>query len=191
MSKQKANKVVIIGDSSVGKTCIIQRYITNTFKSITATIGACQYNKIINAIPIDIWDTAGQERFKSMIPMYYKGAKAIIVTFDLTEVNTFEGAKKWLSEIETNSKGSVIVIVGNKSDLKEKRKVTNEMVDSIILGKKYLYIETSAKEDENINKLFELIAEEIKKNKDKEITNNNIDISKAENSNGTICGYCY
>ena len=122
---------------------------------------------------------------------YYKGAKAIIVTFDLTEVNTFEGAKKWLSEIETNSKGSVIVIVGNKSDLKEKRKVTNEMVDSIILGKKYLYIETSAKEDENINKLFELIAEEIKKNKDKEITNNNIDISKAENSNGTICGYCY
>ena len=65
------------------------------------------------------------------------------------------------------------------------------MVDSIILGKKYLYIETSAKEDENINKLFELIAEEIKKNKDKEITNNNIDISKAENSNGTICGYCY
>ena len=191
MSKQKANKVVIIGDSSVGKTCIIQRYITNTFKSTTATIGACHYNKIINAIPIDIWDTAGQERFKSMIPMYYKGAKAIIVTFDLTEVNTFEDAKKWLSEIETNSKGSVIVIVGNKSDLKEKRKVTNEMVDSIILGKKYLYIETSAKEDENINKLFELIAEEIKKNKDKEITNNNIDISKAENSNGTICGYCY
>ena len=61
--------------------------------------------------------------------MYYKGAKAIIVTFDLTEVNTFEGAKKWLSEIETNSKGSVIVIVGNKSELKEKRKVTNEMVE--------------------------------------------------------------
>lgn len=192
MSKPKANKVVIIGDSSVGKTCIIQRYITNTFKSTTATIGACHYNKMINDIPIDIWDTAGQERFKSMIPMYYKGAKAIIVTFDLTEINTFEGAKKWLSEIETNSKGSVIIIVGNKSDLKDKRQVTNEMVDSIVIGKKYLYIETSAKEDENINKLFELVAEEIKKNKDNETKNKNIDINNAETtSKGSTCGYCY
>ena len=192
MSKPKANKVVIIGDSSVGKTCIIQRYITNTFKSTTATIGACHYNKMINDIPIDIWDTAGQERFKSMIPMYYKGAKAIIVTFDLTEINTFEGAKKWLSEIETNSKGSVIIIVGNKSDLKDKRQVTNEMVDSIVIGKKYLYIETSAKEDENINKLFELVAEEIKKNKDNETKNKNIDINNAETtSEGSTCGYCY
>lgn len=192
MSKPKANKVVIIGDSSVGKTCIIQRYITNTFKSTTATIGACHYNKMINDIPIDIWDTAGQERFKSMIPMYYKGAKAIIVTFDLTEINTFEGAKKWLSEIETNSKGSVIIIVGNKSDLKDKRQVTNEMVDSIVIGKKYLYIETSAKEDENINKLFELVAEEIKKNKDNETKKKNIDINNAETtSKGSTCGYCY
>lgn len=192
MSKPKANKVVIIGDSSVGKTCIIQRYITNTFKSTTATIGACHYNKMINDIPIDIWDTAGQERFKSMIPMYYKGAKAIIVTFDLTEINTFEGAKKWLSEIETNSKGSVIIIVGNKSDLKDKRQLTNEMVDSIVIGKKYLYIETSAKEDENINKLFELVAEEIKKNKDNETKNKNIDINNAETtSKGSTCGYCY
>lgn len=193
MSKPKANKVVIIGDSSVGKTCIIQRYITNTFKSTTATIGACHFNKVINDIPIDIWDTAGQERFKSMIPMYYKGAKAIIVVFDITEQNTFEGAKKWLSEIETNSKGSVIVIVGNKTDLKENRIVTNEMVDSIILGKKYLYIETSAKEDQNINQLFELVAEEIKKNKENEEKNNNIDINKAETttSNGSACGYCY
>ena len=108
MSKTtKANKVVIIGDSNVGKTCIIQRFISNSFNTSKPTIGACHYNKKVQDVEIDIWDTAGQERFKSMIPMYYKGAKAIIVVYDITDANSFDGAKKWISEIETNTKKEV------------------------------------------------------------------------------------
>lgn len=191
MSKiTKANKVVIIGDSNVGKTCIIQRFISNSFNTSKPTIGACHYNKKVQDVEIDIWDTAGQERFKSMIPMYYKGAKAIIVVYDITDANSFDGAKKWISEIETNTKNSIIVICGNKSDLNENRTVPIETVNSFLLGKNYINIETSAKENTNIDQMFDKIAEEIKKSKEIE-DNNKIDIHSASTKSGnSSCNYC-
>lgn len=187
----KANKVVIIGDSNVGKTCIIQRFISNSFVTSKPTIGACHYNKKVQDIEIDIWDTAGQERFKSMIPMYYKGAKAIIVVYDITDINSFDGAKKWISEIETNTKNSIIVICGNKTDLNENRKIPIEMVNSFLLGKNYINIETSAKDNINIDQMFDKIAEEIKKSKEME-DNNKIDINSVSTKSGnSSCNYCY
>lgn len=189
---KKANKVVIIGDSSVGKTCIIERLIKNTFIETKSTIGACHHNKTINGCALDIWDTAGQERFKSMIPMYYKGAKCIIVVFDLFDSNTFEGAKNWLGEIQSNTQNTLIVLCGNKCDL------INDLTNDTSVYKQYAsnlgfkYFETSAKENINVIELFEAVANDILTAPKEENKEAKVDIMSANNnsSNRGDCGYC-
>jgi Ras-related protein Rab-5C len=187
IKRKKPSKVVIIGDSNVGKTCIIERFIHNTFEKTQPTIGACHFNKKYMDVDLDIWDTAGQERFRSMIPMYFKGSKGIIICFDITDVNTFEGAKKWIKEIEQNVEKGRVFLVGNKCDL-EDRKVPSEMVSNYAHSNDYEYIETSAKENINIDVLFKKIAEKIKEMKEDEV--NNVDIKKSFNNDedDSLCG---
>jgi Ras-related protein Rab-5C len=160
--KGKANKVVIIGDSNVGKTCLIARYVDEKFGESQPTIGALHRMKTVNGIDLDLWDTAGQERFKSMIPMYYKGAKAIIIAFDVTEAKTFQNAEKWLGEIESNTQGCLIVLVGNKIDLSDQRTVSSEQIKIFCDNKKINFFECSAKNDIGIGELFSHIAEKVK-----------------------------
>ena len=190
----RKNKVVLIGDSNVGKTCILERLIKNSFESTKPTIGACHYEKIINDIKIDLWDTAGQERFRSMVPMYYKGCKGIIIVFDITDSNSFDGAKKWLNEINQNVKDIEIFLVGNKLDLSDRRSISREIASRFAKDNYLEYVETSAKENLNINALFEMIGQKLsaKINKQKEIiTENNLRIgdviSEDENSRGYCC----
>ena len=199
--RQKGNKVVIIGDSSVGKTCIIQQYLSSTFQETTSTIGACHFQKTIKDVPIEIWDTAGQERFKSMIPMYYKGAKAIIVVFDITNAHSFEGAKKWLVEIKANISSSYKVLCGNKIDLQEQRSVSNNDAKTYAESNQCIYVETSAKDNVGIDEMFDDIADNIKRMKESEELNSNnkstnkgiIDINNHSNttSNNNSCYSCY
>lgn len=160
-------KVILIGDSSVGKTCIIQRLINNTFGETPPTIGGIYFNKKIRDVDINIWDTAGQERFRSLTQMYYKGAKAIIIVFDVSNISSFEGAKKWLNEIESNSKGAVTALCGNKCDIKN-RAIDESIPKTFCSEKKMMYFETSAKENIGITEMFDNIAEEIKKNRTEE-----------------------
>ena len=159
--REKPNKVVIIGDSNVGKTCIIERYVDDHFGDTQPTIGALHKIKSVNDIQLDIWDTAGQERFKSMVPMYYKGAKAIIIAFDVTALASFEGAKKWLHEIESNTTNITIVLLANKIDLDSKRVVSKETAKSFADGKNIFYFETSAKDNINVKESFDFIASRI------------------------------
>jgi len=187
IKRKKPSKVVIIGDSNVGKTCIIQRFINNSFENTQPTIGACHFNKKYMDVDLDIWDTAGQERFRSMVPMYYKGTKGIIICFDITDVNTFEGAKNWIKEIEQNVKNVSVFLVGNKCDL-ENRTVPSEMVSNYAHTNNFEYIETSAKENINIDVLFKKIAEKIKEMKDNEEINY-VDIKKNLN-NDEDEGFC-
>ena len=161
-NRTKANKVVIIGDSNVGKTCLITRYVDEKFGDSQPTIGALHRMKNVNGIDLDLWDTAGQERFKSMIPMYYKGAKAIIIAFDLTDMKSFQNAEKWLNEIESNTQGCLIVLAGNKVDLAESRVVSTEQIKIFCDNKKINFFECSAKNDININELFGYIADKVK-----------------------------
>lgn len=165
---KKPYKVVIIGDSNVGKTCIIERFINNSFDITKPTIGAMHYEKKINDVNLDIWDTAGQERFRSMIPMYYKGTKSIIVVYDITDSATFEGAKKWINEISQNVSNASIVLVGNKCDLDDKRKITKEMGQLFAKENGYDFLETSAKDNININALFEVVSQKVSLIKQKE-----------------------
>jgi small GTP-binding protein len=162
LAKTKANKVVIIGDSNVGKTCLITRYVDEKFGDTQPTIGALHRMKTANGVDLDLWDTAGQERFKSMIPMYYKGAKAIIIAFDVTCNKSFQNAEKWLQEIETNTQNCLIVLVGNKTDMTENRVVSSEQIKNFSNTKNISAFECSAKNDNGINEMFDFIAEKIK-----------------------------
>lgn len=188
--KQRPNKVVIIGDANVGKTCIIDRITEDKFDATQPTIGALHKTKTINDTLLDIWDTAGQERFKSMVPMYYKGAKAIMVAFDITNQNSFEGAKKWFTEIESNTSNVILVIVGNKSDLESKRVVSMETAKQFADEKKITYYETSAKDNVNVNEVFTFLADKIKSLNQR--SEKGIDIKRDSSSRGTnpTCQIC-
>jgi small GTP-binding protein len=185
--REKPNKVVIIGDSNVGKTCFIERYCEDRFGDTQPTIGALHKIKTVDDIQLDIWDTAGQERFKSMVPMYYKGAKAIIVAFDITSVASFDGAKRWLNEIESSTANMVIILLANKIDL-EKRMISKETAKNFADGKNIAYFESSAKENLNVKEVFEFIAGKIKESNFK--SNNAINIKDEKKLNGETktCG---
>lgn len=175
--KPKSQKIVIIGDSNVGKTSIIDQFIENKFGDTKPSIGALHKLKNIknNAgddVQLDIWDTAGQEKFKSIVPMYYKGSKGIIIVFDITSEDSFEGAKKWIKDIESNNNSATLILVGNKTDLGESRTVSTDQAYTYATGKNMTYFECSAKNNENVVEIFKSVADKILK------TNENMNTSK-------------
>ncbi len=188
VKKEKPNKIVIIGDSNVGKTCFIERYCEDRFGDTQPTIGALHKIKTVNEIVLDIWDTAGQERFKSMVPMYYKGAKAIIVAFDVSSMNSFDGAKRWINEIETNTSNILLILLANKIDI-DNRIVSKEAAKNFAEGKNAYFFEASAKENTNVKDVFEFIATKIKEMNLTQSNNLNIkQDSKEIHSDGKMCG---
>ena len=158
-SKTKSHKVVMIGDSYVGKTSILDMYINNRFEETKPSIGAMhQFYKIKldsgEEVNLDLWDTAGQERFRSVVPMYYKGAKVILIVFDVTSPDSFEGAKNWVKEIESNISSILLFLVGNKIDLTDKRKISFESGKNFANMKQIQYFECSAKSNTGIKEIF-------------------------------------
>ena len=189
-----SHKVVIIGDSNVGKTCLITRFNHNKFDTTAPTIGAIHHIKTAENISLDIWDTAGQERFKSMIPMYYKGASAIIICFDITNQDSFEGAQNWHTEIFESVKKVIIVLCGTKRDLEQKRQVDYSISKKFGDKNGIKYFETSAKDNFNVQEIFNFIVEEITlENLKKEmegvdlsVNRNNIKKLEKENNNAKL-----
>jgi len=153
-------KILLLGDSGVGKSCIIIRYIENNFStSLMNSIGVDFKLKNIEIddkkIKLQIWDTAGQERFRTITTSYYKGAHAIIIVFDISDRESFNHIRNWMADIDKFAKEGVLrILVGNKCDLEASRKVKKEEAQE--LAKKYdiKYIETSAKDTTNIEDLF-------------------------------------
>ena len=162
-------KLLLIGDSGVGKSCLLLRFADDTYtESYISTIGVDFKIRTIEldgkTIKLQIWDTAGQERFRTITSSYYRGAHGIIVVYDVTDAQTFASVKQWLSEIERFACENVNrLLVGNKSDLKDKRKVdtatAKEFADSLGIP----FIETSAKCASNVEDAFITMASEIKK----------------------------
>ena len=154
-------KVLLLGDTDVGKSSLILRYTEETFNSkLVNSIGVDfkMKKKEIDGkiIKVQIWDTAGHERFRSITYSYYRGANAIIIVFDITDKKSFLSITEWLKQIEKHAKENVFkFLVGNKSDLSEERKVTYEEAKEYADEHDLPYIETSAKEGININELFE------------------------------------
>ena len=153
-------KVVVVGDSGVGKTNLIKRFITNTFsENSKATVGVefiSKSYKINNQVfKIEMWDTAGQERYKSITAAYYKGAKGALIVYDTTQRTSYENIDKWMVEIKDKaSKDMKLMIVGNKTDLKDSRQVdTNEALQKAKDLEASL-METSAKDGSNVKEAF-------------------------------------
>ena len=159
--KEFLYKILLLGDSSVGKTCFLMRYADNTFQEIhMSTIGLDYKFKDVTldngkTVKVQIWDTAGQDRFRSITRNYYKGAHGIIVIYDVTNRKTFENVKNWIRQIkeEVSSKVS-INLVGNKIDDSENRKVTEEEGKSLADSFGVAFFEASAKDGQGVNECF-------------------------------------
>ena len=179
-------KIVLIGDSGVGKTNILSRYINNEFSLATqSTVGVEFGSKIIKkngkVIKLQIWDTAGQERYKSITSAYYKGSKGAFVVYDITRKTTYDNIDKWIGELKTNgSEDVLIMLVGNKSDLEEKREVITEEVEKKAQEQKLAFCETSALNGKNIEYAFENLINEILKKVEKDKINEAKQLSESK-----------
>lgn len=162
-------KIIVIGDIAVGKTSVISRYITNTFSEDHKSSIGCEYKKkkieldAETAVNLQIWDTAGEERFMSVTRQYYNDSHGAMVTYDMTDKESFNRVDKWISELKNHApKNIVIMVVGNKSDLlNEKVDLGNDLEN---LKKKYLYCEVSAKKGTNVSLAFENLTIKIVEN---------------------------
>ncbi|XP_075242964.1 ras-related protein ORAB-1-like isoform X2 [Convolutriloba macropyga] len=162
-------KLLLIGDSGVGKSCLLLRFADDTYtESYISTIGVDFKIRTLEldnkVIKLQIWDTAGQERFRTITSSYYRGAHGIIIVYDVTEQDTFNNVKQWLQEIERYASDNVQkLLVGNKCDLTVKKVVefstAKEYADSIGIP----FLETSAKNSTNVEQAFMTMASEIKK----------------------------
>ena len=166
-------KILILGDSSVGKTTLLLKYVDGYFPTIyVATIGVeLKIKKIkINDIDINlqIWDTAGQERFRGVTKNFLKGADGIIYAYDITKKSSFDSLKNWIQQSEETTGGFKKIVIGNKSDLDKERVVTKEMFQKFCQNKNIQGMEVSAKNGSNVEKCFELIAKLIIEGKSKE-----------------------
>jgi len=161
-------KLLLIGDSGVGKSCLLLRFADDTYtESYISTIGVDFKIRTIEldgkTIKLQIWDTAGQERFRTITSSYYRGAHGIIVVYDVTDQESFNNVKQWLQEIERYASESVNkLLVGNKCDLTTKKVVDYTTAKEYADTLKIPFLETSAKTANNVEQAFMTMAAEIK-----------------------------
>lgn len=162
-------KVMLLGDSGVGKTCFLIQFKDGAFLSgaFLATVGIDFRNKVVTVdgmkVKLQIWDTAGQERFRSVTHAYYRDAQALLLLYDITSKTSFDNIRAWLSEVhEFAHKDVVIMLLGNKCDVTSGRAVRTE--DGASLAKEYgiPFMETSAKTGVNVDLAFMAVAKELK-----------------------------
>lgn len=207
-------KLVLLGDSSVGKSSIVHRFVKDTFDQLReSTIGAAFLSQSIKIkdpnsgedvmIKFEIWDTAGQERYKSLAPMYYRNANAALVVYDVTEADSLVKAQSWVNELKqkVGDDNLVIHLVGNKVDLVEeepaKRVVSMEDATAYATEEKLLFKEVSAKTGLNIKDVFQTIGEKLYEIKQIELAKNpnnnnngdqvNINLPRPSTNDSTTC----
>lgn len=157
-------KLVFLGDQSVGKTSIITRFMYDTFDSTyQATIGIDFLSKTMyledRTVRLQLWDTAGQERFRSLIPSYIRDSSVAVIVYDITNRNSFMNTTKWIDDVRTERGNDVVMmLVGNKTDLSDKRQVSVEEGEARAKEHEIMFIETSAKAGFNIKALFRKVA---------------------------------
>ncbi|KAG9394387.1 Small GTPase superfamily, ARF type [Carpediemonas membranifera] len=168
MSKTHSYKLVLLGESAVGKSSITLRFVRNEFtESQEPTIGAAFLARNITCqdytVRFEIWDTAGQERYHSLAPMYYRGAPAAVVVYDVTDRNSYEKAKKWVQQLkEEQRETTTIALAGNKRDLPN-HKVTIQEAQEYAVAEGLIFHETSALSNYGITELFKELADKLPK----------------------------
>lgn len=160
-------KVVLIGDSGVGKSNLLSRFTRNEFcLESKSTIGVEFATRSIQVdgktIKAQIWDTAGQERYRAITSAYYRGAVGALLVYDITKSVTFENVERWLKELRDHADANIVImLVGNKSDLRHLRSVSTEDAQGFCEKEGLSFIETSALESTNVEKAFQQILTEI------------------------------
>ena len=199
-------KLVLVGDSGVGKSCILHQFIYNRFrKNTTQTIGVDFSAKNVHIdnqeIKLQIWDTAGQEKFRSVARSYYRGAIGIIIVYDITKVESFQHIATWLADARNAARSECSVcVVGNKGDLEDQRVVRTEDGKLFCTENNLLFFECSALTGDNIDEIFNEISRHIFNKIESGIIEPNYVISSIakemkkvnklneENNNGDRCG---
>ena len=194
-------KVLLLGNSNVGKSSLFLRFVDDIWNdTFVPTIGVDFKIKTFEIdskkIKMQIWDTAGQERFKNIIASYYRGAHGILLLYDVTDKDSFKNLSNWLIEIEKNASKNVLkVVIGNKTDLENRRVITynqgKEFADTYGLK----FIETSAKKNLNVNEAFETLGRELmiasaEKKVTKQKPNKKISVAQAQDLNTKKKGGC-
>ena len=197
-------KLILIGDASVGKTNILNKYLKNEFDpNSKSTLGVelgTKNVKIDNKIiKVQIWDTAGQERYKAITSTYYKGAKGAIIVYDITRKLTFDNIDKWIADLKINGDENIMIfLVGNKSDLNNNREVSKD--EGINKSEKYNvpFLETSALQGDNIDRVFEELIQSVYINNSEELLeenkkaiNNGVDINEDDKDNNKENKCCW
>ncbi|XP_032824664.1 ras-related protein Rab-8A-like [Petromyzon marinus] len=181
-------KLLLIGDSGVGKTCVLFRFSEDAFNStFISTIGIDFKIRTIDLdgkkIKLQIWDTAGQERFRTITTAYYRGAMGIMLVYDITNEKSFENIKNWIRNIEEHASADVQkMVLGNKCDMNDRRQVTKDRGEKLAEDYNIQFMETSAKASINVEEAFFTLAREIKAKMDKKMEGN----TAAENSSVQI-----
>lgn len=160
-------KILLVGDSGVGKSSLLLRFTENTYcETFIATIGVDFKIKTVNidnkVIKLQIWDTAGQERFRTITSSYYRGANAAILVYDITNIKSFDNIEKWLNELNNfSTKNIQKIIVGNKADLHDQRMISYDDAKLFCDDVYIKLIETSAKDSDNVDEMFTLLARDL------------------------------
>uniref|UniRef100_A0A8D0CQJ8 RAB6B, member RAS oncogene family b n=1 Tax=Sander lucioperca TaxID=283035 RepID=A0A8D0CQJ8_SANLU len=157
-------KLVFLGEQSVGKTSLITRFMYDSFdNTYQATIGIDFLSKTMyledRTVRLQLWDTAGQERFRSLIPSYIRDSTVAVVVYDITNVNSFQQTCKWIDDVRTERGSDVIImLVGNKTDLEEKRQIMIEEGEQRAKELNVMFIETSAKTGCNVKQVIPAVS---------------------------------
>jgi len=184
-------KVVLIGDSAVGKSNLLSRYARNEFHmNSKATIGVEFQTQSMEfdgkEIKAQIWDTAGQERFRAVTSAYYRGAVGALVVYDISRRHTFESVGRWLDELKMHSDMNIVtMLVCNKCDLETLREVPIEESKALAEAEKLFFIETSALNATNVNDAFQIVIKEVYNNMSRKALNSDSYKSKLLSSRST------
>lgn len=173
-------KLLLIGDSGVGKTSILFKFSEDTFSpAFISTIGIDFKIRTIEVdgkkIKLQVWDTAGQERFRTITTAYYRGAMGIMLVYDVSNLKSFENISNWIRNIEMHATQDVeLMILGNKCDIADKRQVSKEKGEQLALQHNIKFMETSAKATINIEEAFTTLARDIKLKMEKRMNDSNL-----------------
>jgi small GTP-binding protein len=187
-------KILLLGDSSVGKTCVLLRYSDDTFNEYhISTIGLDYRLKMVNVSPntivkLQLWDSAGQDRFKAITRNYYKGAHGIVLLYDVTSTTSFNNIRNWIMQINDNTNDKVkICLVGNKIDLPDARQVTYEQGVRLASEYNLKFFECSAKNNIGVSDIFQYLVEVIYDANKDSLKENRVSLKEGKNKRIKCC----